>query len=73
MTVRFNLLVLLILTLVQVGLLQLCARYSGDGFMKILQVHDGPYAPTPNAFGVSRDAGIDGVVLDLTFDDGSLI
>ena len=40
--------------------------------MKMLQVHDGPYAPTSAAFGVSRDAGIDGVVLDLTFDDGSL-
>jgi hypothetical protein len=40
--------------------------------MKILQIHDGPYDPTPNAFGVSRDAGIDGIVLDLTFDDGSL-
>ena len=40
--------------------------------MKILQVHDGPYEPTPNAFGVSRDSGIDGVVLDLTFDDGTL-
>ena len=40
--------------------------------MKMLQVHDGPYAPTSAAFGVSRDAGIDGVVLDLNFDDGSL-
>ena len=48
------------------------ARCDGDGFMKILQVHDNAYTPTASAFGVSRDAGIDGVVLDLSFDDGAL-
>lgn len=40
--------------------------------MKILQVHDNAYDPTSGAFGLSKDAGIDGVVLDLTFDGGSL-
>lgn len=39
--------------------------------MKIVQVHDQSYMPSTAAFGVTRDAGIDGVVLDLNFDDST--
>ena len=48
------------------------ARCDGDGFMKVLQIHDEAYPPTTSAFGTTKDAGIDGVVLDLSFDDNTL-
>jgi hypothetical protein len=48
------------------------ARCDGDGFMKVLQIHDEPYLPTSTAFGVTKDATVDGLVLSLSFDDGTL-
>jgi len=39
--------------------------------MKILQIHDSAYTPTRGSFGTNPDSGIAGLVLDLTFDDGT--